>query len=157
MHDGYFQNTSEAYLEQFLNTASGNPQALLLSAYMDEKKKWEDNLNIIRTYENTIIEKIRKLCIMADKKDNELDKLKLEIEKKSGVWHIILCALGIKTKIERKFDRILNENKSISIEIKKLTQEHKDIVEAYKKIWSNPPNAKQYELAIIGNTLFKPR
>jgi hypothetical protein len=157
MPDENLPNLDKSHLEQFLATASDNPQALLLGAYLEEKEKWENKLDTLKVYRETLLQKAVQLeKIMVEKRDI-LYKLQADLENESGIWISILGFFCIKTKAQRKFYKIFREGHELTLEMKNLGDEFTNVSNEYEKIYSNPPDTRQYELAMIGNTLFKPR
>jgi predicted ATP-dependent Lon-type protease len=157
MSNEYLQNFDKAYIEQFLATAPNNPQALILGAYLEEKEKWENKLKTILSYKDIILDEAKKLEKKMIEGGNELNKLQIELENESGIWVSILKFFNIKTKIQRKFYNLYKESHALTIKMNKLGKEYEEVLNEYEKIYSNPPDTRQYELAMIGNTLFKSR
>ena len=151
------QGLSRSYLEKFLGTASDNPQALILSAYLEEKEKWETKLKIIETYKDAILQRAADLEKVIVKERDALNKIQIDLHNESGVWVWFLRTIGIKTRAERKFHKILVKAQKLTLELKTINSEFINTLSEYDKIADNPPNTSQYELAMIGNTLFKPR
>jgi hypothetical protein len=157
MRDEFIQNIDQAYLEQFLATASDNPQALVLSAYLEEKAKWDEKLNTLILYKDTIVQKAIGLEKVVDEKRDAINKAQADLHNESGILVWLLKLIGIKTRAERRFHKIFKEAHELTSELKELNDEFINVLEEYDKTAANPPDARQYELAMIGNTLFKPR
>jgi hypothetical protein len=157
MSNEYLQNFDKAYIDQFLAADPNNPQALIVGAYLEEKEKWENKLKTILIYKDVILDKAQRLEERMSNNSDTLSKLQIELESESGMWIAILKFLGIKTKAQRKFYKLFRESHLLTSEINELGVEYEKILSEYEKIYSNPPDTKQYELAMMGNTLFKPR
>lgn len=157
MPNKYPQDIDQSYLEQFLLTASENPQALVLSAYLEEKEGWEKKLDILVARKDKVLHREIEIEKIVSKKRYILGEVKNELYNKSRIWIEILKLVGIKTEVEIKFNEMCEEINELILELKTLNGEFNNILSEYDKIVSNPPDSKQYELAMMGNTLFKPR
>ena len=80
-------------LDQFLSTATENPQALLLSAYLEEKQKWEDDLKVIAFNKTKLLQNFpdakKKEVVVLDipnKYKREDYNLKKLLKKKLNKW-----------------------------------------------------------------------
>jgi len=157
MSDEYLQNFDKAYIDQFLAADPNNPQALIVGAYLEEKERWENRLKTIQTYKNIILEKAQNLeKEMLDNKD-KMDKLQVELKNDSGIWSSILAFLNIKTRVQKKFDKLFGEADQLTSKMKELGKQYESVLKEYEEVYLNPPDTRQYELAMMGNTLFKPR
>ena len=145
------------YLEKFLETVPENPQALVLSAYLEEKEKWEKKLSILRIYKDGVLQEIKKLeKIMLEKRDS-LDTINVKISNESGLLVNIFRFFSIRTKAQKQFYKEITGTEKFVLESVRLNNEFENALNEYDKLLSNPPDTNQYELAMIGNTLFKPR
>ena len=80
----------------------------------------------------------------------------VEVEK--DLWTTKLCKLlRIKTKAQKNLNYILNAIDKMKLELNHTEFEYKALKKEFHRVYSNPPKTEQYELAMIGNSLFKPR
>ena len=103
-------------------------QALILGAYLEERKKWEQ---IIIQTEKEILYK-REELVFASEQSNKEPKIK----------KLIYGLFKKKTPLKEKAE--------------KLAKEVEYLENKYQVILVNEPNANLYEVAMFGN-LFKPR
>lgn len=158
MSDETLQHLDPQQIEQYLQINPGNPQALILSAYLEEKKKWLQELNSAKVNDALYFKQLTELKIKIAVEENvSLAKAKQEVENQSGFIFKVLKLFRIKTKIEKELQNINDKIDSMKIELKSVEAEYLKLREEYLKIYSNPPQTDQYELAMIGNSLFKPR
>jgi hypothetical protein len=157
MYDETLPDIDGSHLKQFLETAPSNPQALLLGVYLEEKEKWEEKLNTIKTYRDVLLDKAEKLEREMFKNNSNLRKLQVNLKNESGLRVSVLNFFFIKTKTQREFNKAFEKAHKLTIEMKDLGDEFISVSEEYEKTYLSPPDTTQYELAMIGNTLFKPR
>ena len=103
--------------------------ALILGAYLDDKKKWEDNLKDMGDFMN---EKIQ-----------EIADIKVALTEQSKFVSFLCKTFKIKTKKEKRLDEIMQEIDKLKVR--------------FEGVIRSPPSQDVYELAIRGNSLFKSR
>jgi len=108
---------------------SAEVQSLILGAYLDDKKKWED--------------KIKEIGIILAKKLDEENKLRELVLKQSKIKIFLYGLFGKKTNQESKLLQTIKE-------VDKLGEQLTEMSKA-------PPSVNAYELAIMGNKLFSAR
>lgn len=133
MSDEHLQKElkGRGYSDDYLGKEYGTEivQALILGAYLDDKKKWEEDINILSTQ-------------LADK-TKELVEIRDVLLKQARVKTILCKIFRIKTKSEKRFIQINEDMITLKNKLIRLTD--------------TPPLPDAYELAILGNNLFKSR
>ena len=157
MHDKYIQDISKSYVDQILAVDPDNPQALIISVYLSEKQKWENKLKTIQAHKKTILDRIDELELLVKTKITDFSTLENKAYNETFFWEKIVNIFGIKTKTQRKIIKLDIEINKIQEELDKLYIEFDNATEIYNNIYMNPPDTTQYELAMIGNTLLRPR
>jgi len=156
------RNDDLQYQDQFkvnkmLQTTS-NSQALVLSAYIEEKSTWEKKLNAAKNEATYCLENLANL--KAEVATDELvflSKAKMDVNSEIGFLSQVLRFLRIKTKAQKKLNEVEERIGQYKKEIKNLEEEYKIRKLVYNNLYSNPPDTTQYELAMIGNKLFRPK
>jgi len=117
-------------LDAIVQAGVGGRQALILSAFLDERRKWEEKKGLLQEELNQELEAYQK----ASASMNE------EPGWKQFLYHKLLRKLSpAASRLEKSMSKI--------DDIARRIIEH-DAAE---------PNAARYELAALGNNLFKPR
>ena len=153
MFDQSLQNVD---LDSFLATAASNPQALVLSAYLEEKRKWEDKVKKLVLIKIKAFENIANMYIQIDNKKIKIIKIESENYNK-GFMGLIYKTFNLSNKYEKKLRTLNNEILKIESVLTDEEEKYKKIVEENDLLMSNAPPAVRYELAMMGNNLFKPR
>lgn len=102
---------------------------LILSAYLDDKKRWEDEL---QEASEAMAEKVK-----------EMTEVRTLILNQSKIKTFLSKTFKIKTKNEKRLLQVMKEVE--------------DLKGQFVGITSSPPSPNAYELAIMGNNLFKAR
>ena len=121
---------TEEELEQFLIQNPNHPQALVLSAFLQEKREWNEELDDI----------LEERSIRIELSNEILDRTTKES------WFTFVW----RNLIRRKLTSAQEEFNRINEEIDELQDE-------YDELMQNPPNTDMYEIAILGNNLFHSR
>ena len=98
-------------------------QALLLGAYLDDKKRWEENL---RNTSETMADKLK-----------EMSEVRVAVFRQSKIKSFIFKIFKRKTKQEKRLIQIMNEVEELKNQFINIT--------------SSPPSPNTYELAMMGN------
>lgn len=117
-------------LDAIVNAGVGGRQALVLSAFMDERRKWEEKKVALQDEFNNKIEAYKKASAFVNEEPGW----------KRFLYHKIL------RRHTPAAERLADAMQNVDNSAKKIL-EH-DVSE---------PNATRYELAALGNNLFKPR
>lgn len=158
MRDEYLPGINEEYINKLLSTAPDSPQALVISAFLDDMKRWDEKLKATRTYGIEVTNKIRKYNSLIIQKSGEIERLKNICLKESQKLFVkIINSFGIRTRSQKRIDFVKNEIINMDHYVTELYKILNDTLTEYDKLEETPPNIDQYELAMIGNTLFKPR
>lgn len=154
MFDQSLQNVD---LNSFLATAASNPQALVLSAYLEEKKKWEDKVKKLVVIKIKAFENIANMYIQMDNKKAKIIKIESENYSQKGFIGLIYKTFDLSNKYEGKLKILNNEILKIELVLKDEEEKYKKIVEEHDLLMDDAPPVVRYELAMMGNNLFKPR
>lgn len=155
MRNENLQYPDEFQVDQALQTTS-SPQALVLSAYMEEKVVWEKRLDSARVNEIQCAQNIANLKIeLAVTKDVLLIDSKKKVESENNLWSKFLKLFKIKTKNQMKHIILKTKIDMFQEELESLNVDYEINKNIYDTVLSNPPSTIQYELAMIGNKLFK--
>lgn len=157
MYDKYIQDISKSYVDQILAVDPDNQQALIISVYLSEKQKWEDRLKTTQTHRKIILDKIKELELLIKTKTTDFYTLENKVNNKTSFWKRIINTFGIKTKTQREIIKLDIEIEKTQKKLYKLYAEFDNATEIYNNIYMSPPDTTQYELAMIGNTLLRPR
>jgi hypothetical protein len=144
-------------LQQFLAAAPNSHPALILGAYLDERKKWENKLEILAFDKTLIIERLNEIKFDVAEETGFNNKIKEKVSKDNKIKVFILNLFGLKTSLQKKLNISNDRLKRFEIELKRIREDFVNISKEYVKTIDNPPKAEQYELAMIGNSLFKSR
>ena len=144
------------YLEQHPQNNLNSLQTLVLSTYLEERKKWIDQLNTIKLKRSNYIKDIVKLQAQISIEElTSLVKAKENLKIENNFWAKLCKFFNLKTKAQRKLDIILNKINKMKYKTNDIMTKAKELEDIYKKMYLNPPNIDRYELAIMGNNLFK--
>jgi hypothetical protein len=103
-------------------------QAIILGAYLEDRKKWEDNLLLL---EETLHSKQKEIVLTTVEKENE-------------------------SRIKKFFYRLFRRKTPMKKKLDELKKEIEELERKYLKTVESEPDRVQYEAAMLGN-LFKPR
>lgn len=157
MSDKFTQDNGDGSLDQFLANAPNNTQALLLSAYLKEKKKWEQEVK------DTTLNKIKHIKIMSSI-NFDIETTKLDIENaefddasKSGVVKFYNKLFGVKTKSQKLIVKLKKEIEDLQLQYAMAEEELLQASNKFSDLAQRPPSTDRWELAMMGNKLFSPR
>ena len=105
-------------------------ETILASAYLSERKRWTNLKDTLSAEVYTITAKVDKKIIAV----------------KNESWAVQFI-----------FKKILRKNTPAVTELSLASNKLKVLTNRLKIIIDNPPELYRYDLAVIGNTLFKPR
>lgn len=117
-------------LDAIVNAGVGGRQALVLSAFMDERRKWEEKKGLLQEELNTKLEAYKKASASVDDEPS---------------WKKFL------------YHKLLRRLTPAAVNLEKTMQEIDDVAGKIIEHDAAEPNAVRYELAALGNNLFKPR
>lgn len=131
---------------------SNGEQSLLLNAYLEEEKRWAEKLKILHS----------KKLILFDEVERLKNLLELKIEERAIEYEAVLSVTGlIKNVIGKsnntRYDELTNEIDDINKEIDDIVDKYNIVCKEYDQLSQSPPELFRYELAMLGNQLFKPR
>lgn len=151
------QEPNSEILNQLLTSLQGTPQALILSAYIDERKKWDKNVKLItdmrienRRFINELYDS--RLSLLLD-----LESLEVAITNESKFANMLYNLFNIKSSDRRKRDKIINHIDKIDEEIIRRESLSNELEKRHNTQLANIPNMDLYEIAMFDNALFKPR
>ena len=158
MSNENLQHLEQSQVDQYLQADPSNTQALILSAYLEEKRKWQERFNSTKADKSLYIKKITNLQIkISTIETTTLAHAEKELKVENNLWSKLCKFLKIKTKAQKNLDIVLKMINTMQSELEQTEIKFKKLREEHFKVYSNPPKTEQYELAMIGNSLFKPR
>lgn len=151
------QEPNNEVLNQLLTSLQGTPQALILSAYIDERKKWDQSVKSImdmqfenRKFTNELYNS--RLSFLLD-----LEDLEIAIANESKFATILYNWFKIKSADRKKRAKVINHINEIDEEILRRESLADKLEKQYNIQLANIPNMDLYEIAMFDNALFKPR
>lgn len=154
MSNKFSQDVSGGSLEQFLATAPNNPQALVLSAYLEEKKKWEEVVRELTVDKFDKIRIVTDITIRLETAQFELDDAKALVKSESGFVKSISKIFRFKTKKQKRVLKLEKEIENLKAKYEEAEASLEEVSQQFTEMASSPPSTDRWELALMGNKLF---
>jgi len=155
MSDEKLQNMTAEELQTMLGGA--NPeQALLLNTYLDEEKRWSSRLQALHITRLDIMDEVEEMKDELESAESELNSCIADVEQESGLSKFVCGIINRSTKKQKRMVKATESAYALTAEYTQILEELDSINEKYIEVSENPPELFRYELAMMGNKLFKP-
>lgn len=131
-------------------------QLLISNAYFEEKKRWDDKLKAIESNLKEHIQTMEECESRIKEKRNHISAINSK-SAYNGIFSHILNIFKTANANEKKLIKETQELIMLKNSLKDLHKNKKHIIKKHEVCVKNYPKSERYELAIMGNNLFKAR
>ena len=131
-------------------------QTLLLNAYLEEEKKWADELQELYLLKTDILEEIVAIKDEIEGIKDRVEYYSKRVKEETGILKFIKNQLGVPTEFQSELKYHTKDLEDLNLVAIDLMDKYQQIEKRYLDLSEKPPELFRYELAMLGNKLFKP-